>query len=117
MGRRLRIPMTRKYNIHPPIRHKFRAKPVNIDGWHFPSTKEGKYYEELKLKQEAGIVLFFLRQVPVHLPGGVKYLIDFLEFHTDGTVHVVDVKGRRTKQYITKKKLVEALYPFEIEEK
>ena len=109
--------MARKYSICPPIKHKFRAKPVNIDGWHFPSTKEGRYYQDLKLKQQAGIVLFFFRQVPVHLPGGVKYLIDFLEFHSDGTVHVVDVKGHRTKQYKDKKKMVEALYPIEIEEK
>ena len=96
--------------------HKFKAKPVNIDGWNFPSTKEGEYYNELKLKQDAGLVVFFLRQVPIHLPGNVKMVVDFLEFHTDGTCHFVDVKGKRTKQYIDKKKMVEALYPIEIEE-
>lgn len=99
------------------IRHKFNAKPVNLDGWHFPSTKEGRYYQELKLKQKAGIILFWLRQCPIHLPGGVKMVIDFIEFHSDGSCHFVDVKGKRTAQYIDKKKLVEALYPIEIEEK
>lgn len=98
-------------------RHKFNAQPIDIDGWHFPSTKEGRYYQELKLKQKAGLVLFFLRQVPVHLPGGVKMVVDFLEFHSDGTVHFVDVKGKRLRSYIDKKKMVEALYPIEIEEK
>lgn len=97
-------------------RHKFKAKPVNIDGWHFPSTKEGRYYQELKLKQHAGLVLFHLRQVPIHLPGGVKMVIDFVEFHADGTVHFVDVKGKKLRSYIDKKKMVEALFPIEIEE-
>ena len=98
-------------------RHKFKAKPMNIDGFHFPSTKEGRYYSELKLKQQAGSVLFFLRQVPIHLPGGVKMVVDFVEFHADGTVHFVDVKGAKLRSYIDKKKMVEALYPIEIEEK
>jgi hypothetical protein len=98
------------------IGHKFRARPVDIDGFHFPSTKEGRYYQELKLKQKAGIVAFFLRQVPIFLPGGVKFVIDFVEFHADGTVRFVDVKGMRTRQYIDKKKVVEAMYPITVEE-
>ena len=101
--------------MHP--RHKFNAKPTVRDGIRFHSTKEANYYSELKLKQKAGIILFFLRQVPIHLPGGVTMRVDFLEFHTDGTVHFVDPKGRRTPQYIDKKKMVEALYPIEIEER
>jgi len=61
-------------------------------------------------------VLFFLRQTPFHLPGGVTYRVDFQEFHSDGSVHFIDVKGVRTKSFIAKKKMVEALYPVEIEE-
>ena len=102
--------------MKPRPRHKYNAKPVNIDGWHFPSTKEGRYYQELKLRVKAGEVLCFLRQVPIHLPGGVKMVVDFLEFHTDGSCHFVDVKGKRMRSYIDKKKMVEALYPIEIEE-
>ena len=105
------------YHRHPGIYHKFRAKPTEHDGIKFPSKKEGRYYLELKLKVKAGIVIFFLRQVPFHLPGGVKYVVDFAEFHSDGTVHFVDVKGHRTKEFIRNKKLVQALYPIEIEEK
>ena len=99
------------------VRHKYKARPCEIDGWFFPSLKEGRYYSELKLKVRAGIVLFFLRQVPIHLPGGVKMVIDFLEFHTDGTCHFVDAKGKRLRSYIDKKKMVESLYPITIEEK
>ena len=97
-------------------RHKFNAKRTVRDGINFDSTKEANYYDELKLRQRAGEVVFFLRQVPFDLPGGVKYRPDFQEFHADGTVHFIDVKGRRTAEYIARKKMVEDLYPIEIEE-
>ena len=96
-------------------RHKFNAKPVEYDGIRFDSKKEGAYYLELKLRKMSGEILFFLRQVPFHLPGGVKYVVDFMEFHADGTVHIVDVKGMETKTFIMKKKMVEDLYPVIIE--
>ena len=47
----------------------------------------------------------------------MTYRIDFVVFWSDGNVTFEDVKGVRTPQYITKKKMVEALYPIEIEEK
>ena len=97
-------------------KHKFNAVRTELDGIIFDSKKEGRYYMELKLRMKSGEILFFLRQVPFDLPGGVKYRIDFQEFHSDGTIHFIDVKGRRTEMYIAKKKMVEALYPIEIEE-
>lgn len=96
--------------------HKFRAVQTVTDGIKFPSKKEAAYYAQLKLRQQAGDILFFLRQVPLHLPGGTKYVVDFVTFNTDETVHFIDVKGFRTPQYKTKKKQVEAIYPIEIEE-
>jgi hypothetical protein len=99
------------------LRHKFKAKPIDIDGYRFPSKKEGAYYQDLKLKQKAGLVVMFLRQVGFHLPGGVKYILDFMEFHADGSVQCVDTKGYKTPEYKAKKKLVEALYPITIIEK
>lgn len=97
------------------VRHKYGAQKCEFDGIKFDSKKEGRYYCELKLRVRAGEVLFFLRQVPFHLPGGVKYVVDFQEFHSDGTVRHVDVKGFQTKDFIAKKKMVESLYPVEIE--
>ena len=52
--------------------------------------------------------------MPFHLPGNIKYVVDFVEFWRDGTVTFTDVKGRRTKDYIRNKKQVQALYPVEI---
>jgi hypothetical protein len=97
-------------------RHKFNAKPTTVDGMRFDSKAEARYYELLKTLQLAGEVVFFLRQVPFHLPGGVKYVCDFLVFLSDGTAEFIDVKGVRTQTYAIKKKQVEALYPIEIKE-
>lgn len=96
------------------IRHKFNAKRTEAYGISFASKKEAAYYQTLCLRQKAGEVLFHLRQVPVHLPGNVRYVVDFLEFHADGTCRFVDVKGMKTQQYKMKKRMVEALYPIEI---
>jgi hypothetical protein len=95
--------------------HKFLNKPTVRDDIRFASKKESEYYERLKLEQEDGRVLFFLRQVPFHLPGGTKYIVDFVEFHADGTVHFIDVKGMSTPAFLLKKKWVESIYPIEIE--
>ena len=99
------------------IKHKYHAIPTFRDGIRFDSKKEAAYYDDLKLRVAAGEVLFFFRQTPIHLPGGVKMVVDFLEFHTDGTVHVIDVKGYKTDVYKNKKSMVEALYPITVEEK
>ena len=100
----------------PPTRHKFKAKPTTRDGQHFPSQKEARYYDKLVLLKKGGPLVFFLRQVPFHLPGGVKYVVDFQLFWKDGRVEFVDVKGHRTPEFIRNKKLVEALYPVKIKE-
>jgi hypothetical protein len=99
------------------MRHKFKAVPTVRDGFRFDSKKEARRFDDLKLLQKAGEIVFFLRQVPFHLPGNVTYRIDFLVFWSDGNVTFEDVKGVRTPQYITKKKIVETLYPITIEEK
>ena len=97
--------------------HKFKAKRTECDGIKFASKKEATYYQELQLRKKAGEVLFFLRQVPLHLPGNVKYVCDFQVFITNGEVEFIDVKGFRTPQYIKLKKMVEAVYPIEIKER
>ena len=97
-------------------KHKFNAQKTVRNGFRFDSKKEARYYDQLVSAEKAGVVLFFLRQVPFHLPGNVVYRVDFQVFMADGHVRFIDVKGYRTKEYITKKKLVEAHYPVEIEE-
>lgn len=98
------------------MRHKFHAVQTILDGIKFPSKKQAAYYSQLKLRQHAGEVVFFMREVPFHLPGGVRYVVDFQVFMASGEVEFVDVKGVKTPMYIMKKKQVEALYPIKIVE-
>lgn len=96
-------------------RHKFHAQPTVSDGVRYDSKAEARYAQLLDLRKRAGEVLFWLRQVPFHLPGGTKLVVDFVEFRADGTVHFVDVKGVETEQFKIKRREVEAIYPVEIE--
>ena len=98
------------------LKHKFRAIPTELDGIKFASRKEARRYRELRLLEKSGELLFFLRQVPFHLPANVKYVCDFLCFWKDETVTIEDVKGIKTPLYILKKKQVEATYPVSITE-
>lgn len=94
--------------------HKFKSQRTELDGIKFDSKLEAKYYSHLKMLMAAGEIVFFLRQVPFHLPGGVTYRCDFQVFWSNGNVAFIDVKGMETKEFIMKKKLVESLYPVEI---
>lgn len=95
--------------------HKYKAIRTELDGIKFDSKKEAAYYLDLKRQKDAGFVLFFLRQTAFDLPGNVKYRCDFQVFYVDGRIRFIDVKGMQTKDFIMKKKMVEALYPVEIE--
>lgn len=96
------------------MRHKFNAIRTELGGIKFASRKEAHYYGELLLAKTSGDLLFVLRQVPFHLPGGVVYRLDFLEFWRNGDIRFVDVKGMKTPMYKLKKKQVETLYPIQI---
>lgn len=97
------------------VKHKFNAKKAESDGITFSSKAERAYYHRLNFLKQTGEVLFFLRQVPLHLPGNTKYVVDYQVFYADGTVSFVDVKGMSTPMFILKKKQVEDIYPIEIE--
>ena len=75
------------------VKHKFKAIRCESDGKSFPSKLERNYYNQLKLRQQSGEVLFFLCQIPFLLPGKVKYVCDFAVFLADGNVEFVDTKG------------------------
>ena len=108
---------TKEYRelMAPKKQSKYRAKKTVVDNMIFDSLKEANYYCRLKMLRDAGEILYFLRQVPFHLPGNVTYRIDFLEFHADGSTHYVDVKGFETQLIKRSKKQVEALFPVIIE--
>jgi len=85
-----------------------------MDGICFHSRAEMLYYAELKLEVRQGFIKYFHRQVPFDLPGGVRYVCDFMIVYPDGKIKYIEVKGKKRPEYIIKKKQVEALYPVEI---
>lgn len=95
-----------------PVRHKYGAVAVVRDGQRFDSKLEAAFFDHLQLLQRSGEVVGFLRQVPFHLPGNVRYVCDFLVFWADGTVTFDDPKGKETDLYRLKRSQVQALYPW-----
>lgn len=94
---------------------KYRNQVTVVDGIRFDSKREARYYEELKLRKAAGEVSYWLRQVPLHLPGGTRYVVDFLVFFTDNKPpHYVDVKGHQTQVFKLKRREIEHHYPIQL---
>ena len=92
------------------LRHKYNAVPTTVEGIKFASKREAAYYAELRALQASGTVIQFLRQVSFHLPGGTRYVCDFLVFYADGSCSFIDVKGFETPAFRKAKKQVEDLY-------
>lgn len=96
---------------------KFKNIPaVHADGTKFQSQFECRYYNRLKLLQQAGEVQSFERQVRYELAvNGVlicDYLLDFKITFADGHVEYVDTKSTATVTpiYKMKKNLMLAIH-------
>lgn len=102
-------------------KNKYNNQKTIIDGITFDSKMEAKYYNTLKLLQEAGEIRDFGLQPkyelqPAFEKGGKKYrpityIADFVIVNNDGTTEVVDVKGVETQVFKIKKKMFEYQYP------
>lgn len=97
------------------VRRKYNNSPTTVDGIRFDSKREARFYERLCLERKAGQVLFFLRQVPVHLPGGTRLVLDFVVFMADGSTRFIDVKGRETAAFKIKRREIQHHYPLTVE--
>jgi hypothetical protein len=95
--------------------HKYKAIRTEVDGISFSSKLEAGYYKKLKLRLISKDIKYFLRQVPFHLPGNVKLVVDFLVFENDGSVRYIETKGMMTPIAKLKIKQTEAIYPIKIE--
>lgn len=93
---------------------KYNANKVEIDGIKFDSIKEADYYNELKLRLQAGEIKGFCRQAEFILGNNVRYKADFVVFNNDGTSEIIDVKGFKTDIYKLKKKLFEDKFNLKI---
>ena len=100
----------------PSKNAKYRAYKTSVDGHTFDSLKEANYYNDLKLRLKCNDIKGFCLQPTFILAPGLKYKADFIVFNTDNSYDVIDVKGVRTKEYITKKKVFEDKYNMKITE-
>ena len=96
------------------------ATGVEVDGIKFDSQHEATIYQELMLRVRAGELKAVLRQVSFDLPGGIRYVADFVTIAPDMHVEdVYDAKSPATKAnrvYINKKKQMKACWGIEIRE-
>ena len=106
----------------PPVGEGFRGakygnEKVCRGGKRFDSKHEAAVYEELRLRCMAGEYLGLGLQVAFYLPGGIKYLADFVAITKDGGIEVMDAKSeatRRDKVYRLKKRLMKECLGLEI---
>lgn len=110
----------------PKRASKYNAKPTDRvlpDGTviKFDSKKEAAYYDQLKVHEKIGLVKDIRLQVqfllkPAYTDGttgeryrAISYIADFTFYRLeDGEwkYHIVDVKGRKTKDYSLKRKIM-----------
>lgn len=119
-------------------KNKYNARKVKVDGIVFASQKEADRWRELKLLERAGKITELRRQVPFLLiptqrefsseidkKGRFKkgkvierkcsYYADFV-YMQDGKQIVEDAKGKRTDEYVIKRKLMLFLQGIRIRE-
>lgn len=106
---------------------KYRNEKTVVDGIKFDSKKEANRYAELKVLERVGAITNLRLQVPFLLIPTLKdekgkvleravyYKADFVYLKGKQTV-VEDVKGKKTKEYILKRKIMLLKYKIKIKE-
>lgn len=100
-------------------RGKYGNQRVEVDGKRFDSKHEAEVYGELMLRRRAGELRVVVRQVSFDLPGGIRYIADFVTLDRDGRIEVIDAKSaatRKNRVYINKKKQMLSEWGIEIRE-
>ena len=121
------------------MKNKYHNRKVKTgDGIVHDSRKEALRWEELKRLEEAGEIIELNRQMEFLLvppqyeetitgkrnkktkrklvERAVVYRADFVYHDKLGDIHVEDVKGYKTKDYIIKRKLMRYVYGLSIKE-
>lgn len=93
-------------------RHKYRAVKTVVDGITFDSKAEAARYCQLKLDKQFKRIKGFTRQPSFILPGGHRYIPDFLVCDNTGKMWVEDVKGFETQAFKIKRDLWKETFPW-----
>jgi hypothetical protein len=104
---------------------KMRNSIEEADGIRFPSKKHRAYFLRLKAEQHAGMIRYFIREVPFDIPGVyedsrgrrrvARHFVDFGVCCMDGSFRWVEVKGRDIAMGRLKRIQTESLYGIKIE--
>ena len=78
-------------------RSKYGNRRTEYAGRRFDSIHEAEVYKELELRVRAGELRGVICQQTFLLPGGVKYVADFVTLNPDGTYSVMDAKSEATR--------------------
>ena len=79
-------------------RQKYGNHRVQTNDGKFDSKHEEKCWQEIRLRLAAGEILGVGRQVIFGLPGGGRYVADFVVLEKDGTYKVYDAKSQATRK-------------------
>lgn len=92
--------------------NKYNAKKVNQDGITFDSKAEHEMYQLLKADRDT---LHIDCHVPVTLPGGLRFNIDFVVYkkteNDTGRIEAIEVKGHPTQDFKRMLKLFNETHP------
>lgn len=105
---------------------KYGNKKVVVNGIQFDSKREARRYLELDAMAKAGQIQNLRRQVKYELlpyqradgkllERGVSYKADFV-YEQNGETVVEDAKGRRTTEYIIKRKMMLFFHGIQVRE-
>jgi hypothetical protein len=104
----------------PKNEPKYHNVKVTIDGIPFQSTKEGLRYSELREQLRIGLIsnlelqpMFILQEKFIYQSKSeraIKYIADF-KYIKNGKECIEYVKGKKTAQYLIKRKLLLYKYP------
>lgn len=113
--------IARKNGAAEPKRPKYGNRKVEVDGMKFDSRHEADYYFGVLVPRiKAGELKCVCRQVPFDLPGGIKYIADFVTILPNDRIEaVIDAKSpitRKERTYINKRKQMLACWDIEIVE-
>lgn len=97
-------------------KNKYNARKTVMCGRTFDSRREAEVYLELLSQKQAGEIVRIGFQPSYTLLAGFKdntgknqkpitYTADFFVTYADGRSEVIEVKGRRTRDYLLRKKL------------
>ncbi len=105
---------------------KYKNVKCEYNGMNFDSLKERNHYIYLEQLQKEGKIIDLQCQVKYELQPAftfkgkkiraVTYTADFTYFTPDGQFHIVDTKGVKTDVYKLKKKLMQYIKGYDIEE-